>query len=110
MTIILGVIVFFFFWFIVPYAIRKVDVYRLRKLCQKHRIIALTFDDGPSNSVTSKLLHLLADFRAHATFFALGHKIESDTEACALISGGGHEFGSHSYRHLNAWKESPLAV
>ena len=110
MLFVYGAAGFLGLWFVVPYAVRKVDVYRLRKLCQKHRTIALTFDDGPSNSVTSKLLHLFADFRAHATFFALGHKIESCSEACALIAGGGHEFGSHSYRHLNAWEQSPLAV
>ena len=110
MLVISGIATFLALWFVAPYAIRMLDVHRLRKLCRRQRAIVLTFDDGPSSSVTSKLLILLAEYQASATFFALGRKIESDPRVCALILAEGHEFGSHSYRHLNAWKNSPLAV
>ena len=38
--------------------------------------VALTFDDGPSPLYTPKILALLKQYQAHATFFVLGRKVE----------------------------------
>jgi peptidoglycan/xylan/chitin deacetylase (PgdA/CDA1 family) len=65
----------------------------------------LTYDDGPGNRVTPQLNELLDSFGATATFFPLGYKLET---VGSLFKK--HEFGSHSYRHLHAWKNSPIAV
>jgi peptidoglycan/xylan/chitin deacetylase (PgdA/CDA1 family) len=92
-------------WFVVPYALRRLQVARLRQRCRELRAIVLTYDDGPGVRVTPRLHELLDSFGATATFFPLGCKLEN-----AGWSPGRHELGSHSYKHLHAWKNSPMAV
>jgi peptidoglycan/xylan/chitin deacetylase (PgdA/CDA1 family) len=55
-------------------------------------------------------MDLLAEYNVKATFFVLGHKIQSTGHVLERVVQAGHEIGSHSFRHLNAWKRSPLAV
>jgi peptidoglycan/xylan/chitin deacetylase (PgdA/CDA1 family) len=62
------------------------------------RAIALTFDDGPSES-TSKLLELLARHRARATFFVCGHHVRRLPHVAVRIAREGHELGNHSDTH-----------
>ena len=64
------------------------------------KMIALTFDDGPSSKYTHEILDLLEEYDAKATFFVLGSMLSSATRdelqrAIAL----GCEIGSHSYSH-----------
>lgn len=74
------------------------------------RTIALTYDDGPGADLTKKILALLKAYDVRATFFMLGKKITTDLEMPHMLVQAGHEIGSHSFQHLNAWKRSPLAV
>ncbi len=64
---------------------------------KKH--VALTFDDGPHNSVTPQILDLLAKHDAHATFFVLGNRVEFHPELLVRIMKEGHEIGNHSWSH-----------
>jgi peptidoglycan/xylan/chitin deacetylase (PgdA/CDA1 family) len=60
--------------------------------------IALTFDDGPSES-TPALLEILARHRAPATFFPCGANVERLPDTARAVALAGHEIGNHSYSH-----------
>lgn len=60
--------------------------------------IALTFDDGPSES-TPALLALLARLNVRATFFMCGANVERLPEIAKSVAEAGHEIGNHSDTH-----------
>ena len=62
------------------------------------RSIALTFDDGPSET-TPRLLELLARHGVRATFFVCGANVARLPDAAREIAAAGHEIGNHSYSH-----------
>ena len=62
------------------------------------RAIALTFDDGPSES-TPLLLALLAKHRAKATFFVCGHHARRLPHVLRQAVREGHEIGNHTDTH-----------
>jgi peptidoglycan-N-acetylglucosamine deacetylase len=66
--------------------------------------IALTFDDGPSATLTPRLLDLLAARHIHATFFVIGENVVEHPEIVARAAREGHEIGSHSWSHPNLAK------
>lgn len=61
-------------------------------------MVALTFDDGPGER-TGELLNQLEKYNAHATFFMLGQKIDSNPKAVKKMKEIGCELGNHSYDH-----------
>ncbi|MCM3315093.1 polysaccharide deacetylase family protein [Rummeliibacillus stabekisii] len=66
---------------------------------QPAKKIALTFDDGPSNTVTPKVLRILRKHHAKATFFMLGQQVHKYPNVAKKVYADGHEIGSHSYSH-----------
>lgn len=64
----------------------------------KHAV-ALTLDDGPSPLFTPKILALLKQYQAHATFFVLGRKVEKYPGLVQAELRAGHEAGNHSFSH-----------
>lgn len=60
--------------------------------------IALTFDDGPSES-TAALLALLKQHNARATFFVCGRNAARLPEVLRAIARDGHEIGNHTWSH-----------
>src|SRR5437588_6845415 len=68
--------------------------------------IALTFDDGPSATLTPKLLDLLAAHHIKATFFVIGENVAEHPEIVARAAREGHEIGNHSWSHPNLAKMS----
>jgi peptidoglycan/xylan/chitin deacetylase (PgdA/CDA1 family) len=60
--------------------------------------VALTFDDGPSES-TPALLKILDEHRAQATFFQCGANVERLGEVARAVARSGHEIGNHTYSH-----------
>lgn len=59
------------------------------------KVVALTIDDGPNSEVTPQILDVLGENDAHATFFVLGDRIESNEDVLADIRNGGHEIANH---------------
>src|SRR5438046_8528403 len=55
--------------------------------------IAMTFDDGPSATLTPKLLDLLAARHIKATFFVIGENVAEHPEILARAAREGHEIG-----------------
>lgn len=68
--------------------------------------IALTFDDGPSEKLTPRLLDLLAQHHIHATFFVIGENVAQHPEIVKRAAREGHEIGNHSWSHPNLAKIS----
>jgi peptidoglycan-N-acetylglucosamine deacetylase len=62
------------------------------------RSLALTFDDGPSES-TPELLELLVELKVRATFFMCGANVERLPEIAKAVADAGHEIGNHSDTH-----------
>jgi peptidoglycan/xylan/chitin deacetylase (PgdA/CDA1 family) len=80
---------------------------RLRRICAERRTLVLTYDDGPGERMTPRVLDALAAHGARASFFCLGRKAERRPEILDRAVREGHEVGSHSYEHLHAWKSAP---
>jgi peptidoglycan-N-acetylglucosamine deacetylase len=68
--------------------------------------IALTFDDGPSES-TPELLDVLAGYNARATFFQCGVNAERLPDIARRVSLAGHEIGNHTYSHPSLYLRRP---
>lgn len=62
------------------------------------KVIALTFDDGPSAD-TKEILNVLRLHEVPATFFILGKNAEQFPELVRQIHEEGHDIGNHSYSH-----------
>lgn len=62
------------------------------------RSIALTFDDGPSES-TPRVLELLGRYGARATFFQCGSNVERLPAIARAVAAAGHELGNHTFSH-----------
>lgn len=63
--------------------------------------IALTFDDGPNEPYTSRLLGLLGEREVRATFFQVGRCAERHPATTRKVVAQGHVLANHSYAH--AW-------
>ena len=63
--------------------------------------VALTFDDGPSTSLTPSVLRTLERHQVHATFFVLGHRAQNNAELLQAIDAQGHEIGNHGWSHTS---------
>ena len=68
--------------------------------------IALTFDDGPSES-TPRLLEILAKHGARATFFQCGANVKRLPAVAREVAAAGHEIGNHTYSHPLLHLKSP---
>lgn len=68
--------------------------------------IYLTFDDGPTPEITSQVLALLFQYKAKATFFCLGAKIEQYPHLFQQIKAAGHVVGNHGYEHRSGFSTS----
>ncbi|SPE33020.1 Polysaccharide deacetylase [Candidatus Sulfopaludibacter sp. SbA3] len=62
------------------------------------RAIALTFDDGPSES-TPAILEILARHNVPATFFQIGVNVERLPAIARVVAQAGHEIGNHTHTH-----------
>ncbi|MGE3173632.1 MAG: polysaccharide deacetylase family protein [Planctomycetota bacterium] len=93
-------------WFAAPRLYRWRQRRRLLRVCRAHRVVAITFDDGPGRQLTPVVLERLALAGVPATFFLLGRQIPGREDVVARIRDHGHEIGSHGVEHehhLNTW-------
>ena len=68
--------------------------------CSKVKCVALTFDDGPG-PYTDRLLQVLKDNDAKATFFLIGNKVAANPAGAKRIVDAGMEVGNHTWEHPN---------
>lgn len=76
----------------------------------KGKMVALTFDDGPSDSITNGVLDVLEKYGARATFFVVGRKIEGGHEAMTRAAEMGCEIGTHTYNHIDLPSSSSSTI
>lgn len=65
--------------------------------------LALTFDDGPDPVTTPRVLELLKQHGARATFFVVGARAVAHPDILRRIVAEGHAVGSHTFGHSNAF-------
>jgi peptidoglycan/xylan/chitin deacetylase (PgdA/CDA1 family) len=63
--------------------------------------IALTYDDGPNDPHTPRLLEVLAKHQVHATFFLIGRYVRQRPDIVRQIANAGHVIGNHTVTHPN---------
>lgn len=63
--------------------------------------LALTYDDGPNDPHTFRLLEILAKHGVHATFFLIGRYVQARPDIAREIAKAGHVVGNHSFSHPN---------
>ncbi len=68
--------------------------------CSVVKCVALTFDDGPS-PFDDRLLQILKDNDAKATFFLIGNKVAANPAGARRIADAGMEIGNHTWEHPN---------
>src|ERR1700739_208729 len=68
--------------------------------CSVVKCIALTLDDGPG-PFDDRLLQILKDNDAKATFFLIGNKVAANPAGAKRIADAGMEIGSHTWEHPN---------
>jgi peptidoglycan/xylan/chitin deacetylase (PgdA/CDA1 family) len=61
--------------------------------------IALTYDDGPNDPHTLRLLEVFAKHGVHATFFLIGRYVEQRPDIAHEIVKAGHVVGNHTFTH-----------
>jgi peptidoglycan/xylan/chitin deacetylase (PgdA/CDA1 family) len=83
---------------------------RLPAASGDRKAAALTFDDGPSDSGTPRLLDCLARHHIRATFFVLGENVRRFPGRAREIAAAGHTIANHFRRHVDAWRTPPRAV
>jgi len=90
-----------------PYILRKLFKSLIHwdvKTIEKN--LYLSFDDGPIPEVTPKVLALLKEYNAGATFFMVGENIDKYPEVFQQVKNAGHAVGNHTYNHIKSWKST----
>lgn len=77
----------------------NIDLDKVNKIIDTNsKVIALTFDDGPS-SYTKDIITTLKENDAVATFFILGNKVELYQDVLKSSLEFGNELGNHTFNH-----------
>ena len=88
----------------------KQDNNRDLKEFSNKKLIAFTFDDGPSYIGTNKLLDNLDKYNARVTFFVLGSRVENYKDTLTKAYKMGNTIGNHTYSHSNLLKLDNYSV
>lgn len=85
-------------WLITPLSPQLIGR-SVRRVFTQEKVVALTFDDGPSAAWTPTLLELLARHEVQATFFLVGSRVAENPTLAQRIWQAGHQVGNHSWSH-----------
>lgn len=69
------------------------------RVATSEKLVALTFDDGPTANGVDAVLPVLARYDAKATFFVVGEQIVRNPALARRLVLAGHELGNHTYTH-----------
>lgn len=86
--------------------------FHMKVACRRvteHKVVAITFDDGPHPAYTPLVLDILKD-RAKATFFCIGKNIPGNESLIKRMDEEGHLVGSHSYSHAYGFDLFPAKI
>jgi peptidoglycan-N-acetylglucosamine deacetylase len=68
-------------------------------LARGSKQLALTYDDGPNDPHTLRLLDILAKHQVRATFFLIGRYVRQRPEIVRELAAAGHVVGNHTFTH-----------
>lgn len=69
-------------------------------------LVVLTFDDGPSATVTPRMVRLLSRRGVPATFFMVGSRVAAHPELARLVADAGLAIGNHTWEHTDLTEQS----
>lgn len=78
----------------------------VRAFCREktdRKVVYLTFDDGPHPPETERVLDVLRERGARATFFLIGSKVSGDEAVLRRMLEEGHALGLHTYSHAGTF-------
>ena len=109
-----GLIPFGYYFAMVGLGSYKIEMkFFLNSICEvpnSKNKVAITFDDGPNAEFTPKVLDILDEHNAKATFFCIGTNVDKQPEVLKEINKRGHTIGNHSYSHDVKFDMSPVHV
>ena len=79
----------------------------IHKIETDRKVVALTFDDGPSPDETDEVLQILKDHDIKATFYLNGDQMALHGQLAPKIVKAGHELGNHGYTHRRMALRTP---
>lgn len=83
-----------------PQAEEQNDILKfLESTASEKKVCYLTFDDGPTTSITPKILDTLRKYDIKATFFEVGSLIKANPDMARRVYEEGHLIAGHSYSH-----------
>jgi chitin deacetylase len=81
----------------------------VNRINTKDKVVALTFDDGPSKKVDD-ILSILNSENVKATFFLIGNEIKQYPEETKKLISSGQEIGDHTYSHNRMVFKTPSYI
>ncbi len=75
--------------------------YVIKKSGNKEKKIVLSFDDGPDEDYTNKIISILEKYNIPASFFVTGVNIQANLPTFIKLFNKGYEIGNHTYTHAN---------
>jgi len=84
--------------------VRRDTIYHISS---SEKVVALTFDDGPSPVWTPRILDVLKEAQVKATFFMLGMHAQRYPDVARRVAEEGHEIGNHTYDHHGVFYYKP---
>ncbi len=75
-----------------------------------YKTCAMTFDDGPERTNTTKVLNALMETGAVGTFFVIGNRVKEYDDLVQREHDEGHAVGSHNWSHMDVRKMSGSAM
>ncbi|MGI6664817.1 MAG: polysaccharide deacetylase family protein [Christensenellaceae bacterium] len=82
----------------------------IRVLDPEKPMVALTFDDGPANGITPRILAALEKYDARATFFVVGTRLDGHADILKQTADAGHELACHTWDHKDFKKQSKTDI
>lgn len=90
----------------IPRIVKRFFPNYIWRMPQEEKVIYLTFDDGPTPTITNWTLDVLNQFNAKATFFCIGDNVKNHPDIFDNILSHGHVIGNHTYNHPRGWNSS----
>lgn len=75
------------------------NIIRQVKTSSDKKVVALTFDDGPTPTITPQVLAILKQNNIKATFFLIGQNLKRFPKITQQIVTDGHALGNHTWHH-----------
>jgi peptidoglycan/xylan/chitin deacetylase (PgdA/CDA1 family) len=82
------------------------NIIRQVKINSDKKVVALTFDDGPTSNITPQVLEILKQNKIKATFFLIGQNLKHFPKIAQQIVADGHTLGNHTWHH---WRKLMMA-